>query len=164
MQHCHMQHRMCKNHLIGSLLHQAFPCCLSNYWTRYITWEYMHLMGLLASTNSHDTSILEPSSPQFFLFPGCVFVRHKKRQIANIIADWIQVFTVYVAAMSTNFSEATLDLLTYQLTIIKVLSLLACLWYTLLREQYLAITSEQIFTLGSSWVELNSCRFATLWQ
>ena len=37
IQHCHTQHRMCRNHLIGLLSHQASPCCQSNSWTRYIS-------------------------------------------------------------------------------------------------------------------------------
>ena len=100
------------------LVAPGFPTLLKQLLYKIHRWEYVDLVDLLPSTSSHDTSIPEQSSPRFLLFPGCEFVRHKKRQIANI-ADWIQVFTVYVAAMSTKYPEATLALLAYQLTIIK---------------------------------------------
>ena len=100
------------------LVAPGFPTLPKQLLDKIHRWEYVDLVDLLPSTSSHDASIPEPSSPRFLLFPGCEFVRHKKRQIANI-ADWIQAFTVYVAAMSTKYPEATLDLLAYQLTIIK---------------------------------------------
>ena len=100
------------------LVAPGFPTLPNQLLDKVHRWEYVDLVDLLPSTSSHDASIPEPSSPRFLLFPGCEFVRHKKRQIANI-ADWIQAFTVYVAAMSTKYPEAILDLLAYQLTIIK---------------------------------------------
>ena len=45
-------------------------------------------------------------------------VRHKKRQIQTI-AQWIQAFTIYTAALVSAHHSATLELLAYSLTTIK---------------------------------------------
>ena len=66
-------------------------------------------MTLLSQTHPPHNSL--PSMQTFYV---------TRKRIANI-ADWIQAFTVYVAAMSTKYPEATLDLLAYGLTIIKVM-------------------------------------------
>ena len=65
-QHCHMQHRLCRNHLIGFLLHQASPHCQINSWTRYIAgsmWilqtschQPVHITLLSQSHPLHDSS------------------------------------------------------------------------------------------------------------
>ena len=45
-------------------------------------------------------------------------VRHKKRQIQTI-AQWMQAFTIFTAALVSAHPSATLELLAYSLTIIK---------------------------------------------
>ena len=71
-----------------------FPTLPKQLLNKIHRWEYVDLIDLLPSTSSHDASIPEPSSPPFLLSPGCEFVQHKKKQIANI-AHWIQAFTAY---------------------------------------------------------------------
>ena len=104
-------------------------------------------------------TLLSQSSPlhDSFPFPGCQFVRHKKRQIANI-ADWIQVFTVYVAAMSTKYPEATLALLAYQLTIIKVNQQYDGLYWQGRRQRYGRYGTAMAVPVfeGEKWCRLDS--------
>ena len=82
-------------------------------------WEYIDIAELLpASSGAQDATLLDSPPPRFTLFPGCEFIRPKRRQILTI-GDWVQGFTIYTAALSKRHPSATLELLAYQLTIIK---------------------------------------------
>ena len=81
-------------------------------------WEYIELADLLPASSTYDALANSNSPARFMLFPGCEIVRPKKRQILSIL-DWVQAFTVYSAAMARKYPEAVLELLAYQLTIIK---------------------------------------------
>ena len=82
-------------------------------------WEYVDLTELLPAADvSVDAENNGPLAARFPLFPGCEVVRHKKRQIQTI-AQWIQAFTIYTAALVSAHPSATLELLAYSLTIIK---------------------------------------------
>ena len=72
---------------------------------------------LLPPVNSSPENLSAPA-PRFSLFPGCELVQHEKRQIASI-AEWVQAFIVYMAALVSEHPSATLELLAYMLTIIK---------------------------------------------
>ena len=82
-------------------------------------WEYIDIAELPpASSGAQDATLLDSPPPRFTLFPGCEFIRPKRRQILTI-SDWVQGFTIYIAALSKRHPSATLELLAYQLTIIK---------------------------------------------
>ena len=82
-------------------------------------WEYIDIAELLpASLGAQDATHLDSPPPRFTLFPGCKFIRPKQRQILTI-SVWVQGFTIYAAALSKRHPSATLELLVYQLTIIK---------------------------------------------
>ena len=81
-------------------------------------WEFMDLALLLSTSTTQDSSQVDsPPVARFSLFAGCEVVRHKRRQI-NSIADWIQAFVVYMAAIVSAHPPATLELLANMLTII----------------------------------------------
>ena len=52
------------------------------------------------------------------LLPGFELVCHRRRQISNI-TEWMQAYLVYMTAHTSDHTTATLELITYSLTIIK---------------------------------------------
>jgi len=80
-------------------------------------WDYVDLAELLPSANIHDAAA-SVQSPRFSLFAGWEFVRPKRKQIDTIL-DWVQAFSIYMAALVAKFPEVTTELISYQLTIIK---------------------------------------------
>ena len=67
---------------------------------------------------AQNATLLNSPPPRFTLFPGCEFIRPKRKQIRTI-SDWVQDFMIYTAALSKRHPSATLELLAHQLTIIK---------------------------------------------
>lgn len=59
-----------------------------------------------------------PNATRFTLFLGCELIRPKRRQI-SFISDWVQRFTIYMAALTRKYPSAILELLAYQLTVLK---------------------------------------------
>jgi hypothetical protein len=55
---------------------------------------------------------------RFTLFPGCEFIRPKRRQIETIM-ELVKAFTVYTAVLLQKHPAQVNELLAYQLTIIK---------------------------------------------
>ena len=78
-------------------------CCM---WTLQTCYHQPAHVTLASHTHPPHNSL--PSMQSFYV---------TRKQIANI-ADWIQAFIVYVAAMSTKYPEGTLDLLAYGVTVI----------------------------------------------
>lgn len=82
-------------------------------------WEYVDLaMQFPTSITQHSTQVNSPLVARCSLFLGCVVIRQKSRQI-NSIADWIQVFVVFMAAIVSKHPSITLELVAYTLTILK---------------------------------------------
>ena len=51
------------------------------------------------------------------LFPGCEFIKSKKRNIESI-TEWVKDFAIYTAAMGKKFPEVVPEMLAYQLVIV----------------------------------------------
>ena len=82
-------------------------------------WEYVDMTELLPTSSADDSTLPANGTPaRFSLFPGCEIIRPKKRQIHSI-AQWVQGFAVYMAAIVVRHPSAVLELLAYMLTIIK---------------------------------------------
>lgn len=54
-------------------------------------------------------------SARFSLFAGWEFVCSKRKQIETIL-DWVQPFSIYMAALVAKFPEVTTELISYQPT------------------------------------------------
>lgn len=97
------------------LIGQGIPTIPKQLLHKIRNWEYIDLAELLPAASTPPTDV---APARFSLFPGCEVVRQKKRQITSI-ADWVQAFAVYMAAIVSEHPSATLELLAYMLTIIK---------------------------------------------
>ena len=95
-----------------------------------------------------------PNSPPacFTLFPGCEFVRQKKKQIESN-TDWIQAFTLYTVALTSKFPSATCELLAYQLTIIKASEQYDGLYWRAYDTHYRINTAA---TGNKQWLQLDT--------
>lgn len=62
-------------------------------------WEYIEMANLLPSTITDDSALPASSTPAHFpLFPGYEIIISKKQNVTSI-AEWVQVFAVYMAAI-----------------------------------------------------------------
>ena len=80
-------------------------------------WEYIELAELLPQTSAHDAATPEVDPHRFVLFPGCEFIKPKKRNIESI-TEWVKAFSIYTAAMGNRFPEAIPEMLAYLLVIV----------------------------------------------
>ena len=79
-------------------------------------WEFIDLVDLLPAQSAHD-DLMNPMA-RFTLFPGCEFIRPKRRQIQSIM-EWVKAFTVYMAVLLQKHPSQLMEMLAYQLTVIK---------------------------------------------
>ena len=98
--------------LVGS----GLPSIPKKLLAKIRNWEFVELLPTSSPTEA-TTSSGVPAA-RFSLFPGCEIVSHKKKQISDI-ADWMQAFAVYTAALVSEHPSATLEMLAYMVTIIK---------------------------------------------
>ena len=77
------------------LIGQGIPTIPKQLLQKIRSWEYIDLAELHPAANSPPT---DAAPARFLLFPGCEVVRQKKQQITTI-ADWVQAFAVYMAAI-----------------------------------------------------------------
>ncbi len=96
----------------------GMPAVPRKLYDRMVRWEYVELAELLPQSSAHDAATPEVDPHRFVLFPGCEFIKPKKRQI-NTINDWVKAFTVYMAAMASKHPEAVTEMLAYQLAIVR---------------------------------------------
>ncbi len=75
------------------------------------------LAKLLPQSSAHDAATPEVGPHRFVLFPGCEFIKPKKRQISTI-NDWVKAFTVYMTATASKHPGAVTEMLAYQLAIV----------------------------------------------
>ena len=80
-------------------------------------WEFIELAELLPQTSAYDAATLEVDPHRFVLFPGCEFIKPKKRNIESI-TEWVKAFCIYTAAMGNRFPEAIPEMLAYLLVIV----------------------------------------------
>ena len=71
---------------------------------------------MLPQTSAHDAATPEVDPHRFVLFPGCEFIKPRKRNI-EAITEWVKAFAIYMAAMGKKFPEAVSEMLEYQLVI-----------------------------------------------
>ena len=68
------------------LIGNGLPCIPKKLVDKIRSWEFVELSDLLPSSNPMDASVSSGTpTARFSLFPGCEVVRHRKRQIANIM-------------------------------------------------------------------------------
>jgi hypothetical protein len=81
-------------------------------------WEYIDLAELLPTNTTHDATLPDADAQRFAFFPGCEVIRHRRRQVENVL-QWTQCFTTYVAAMAQQYPEVVGGMIAYLQLIVK---------------------------------------------
>ena len=99
--------------LIGS----GLPTIPKELLEKIQSWEFVDMTELLPAASTDESAWLT-NSPRFSLFPGMEMTRPRRHQVSSI-AQWVQCFAVYIAAVVAKHPSMVNELLAYMLTIIK---------------------------------------------